>query len=324
MVDVDVDVDVARTTTISEGPPAPRRESISRRGLFGAGLGRLAGHYVARLDGLSHEAAVEPRPPGGNLELPGPAVWRRGDLGTLARRLEPAAEQLVEVAGVRVGDAVLDVGAGDGNVALAAVGAGAAVTACDLSPAAVQLGRARTGSPARSIEWHVAAVEELPFDDDHFDAALSSFAAMYAPEPRRAMVELTRVVRPGGTVVMTAWTPTGLMGRLLRVAQRLGASTASARRWGSWDGAYLHFTRFDDFEVTARVLRWRFESGEAMLEELLGWPGPIGWSVGDDAERRTTMRSELAHLVGGFDADGGFELEVPYAVISGRVPDHAA
>lgn len=303
--------------------PETRRESLSRRDLFGAGLGRLAGHYLDRLDGPSEEVAVESSPS----EVPDPdeahSAWQRGDLGALARRLEPAAEQLLEVTGVGPGDAVLDAGVGDGNVTLAAVRAGGQVTACDLSPAAVELGRQRTDSLDRRIEWHVAAVEELPLADDRFDAALSSFGAIYAPEPRRAMAELRRVVRPGGTVAMTAWASSGLMGQLLRVAKRFGASTTAARRWGSWDGAYLHFMRFDDFEVAERVLRWRFESGEAMLEELLGWPGPIGWSVGEDAARRATLRSELADLVGGFGVDGGFELEVPYVVVSGRVADNA-
>ncbi len=311
---------VAGAATIS-GVPETRRVRFSRRGLFGSGLGRLAGHYVDRLDGVARDAVVESPAARGATQQEGDAAWRRGDLGTLVRRLEPAAPQLVEIAGVGPGDAVLDVGAGDGNVALAAVGAGAAVTACDLSPAAVELGRARTGSLTRPIEWQVAAVEDLPFEDGRFDAALSSFAAMYAPTPRRAMSELTRVVRPGGVLALTAWTPSGPMGRLLRMAQRLGASTTSARRWGSWDGAYLHFMGFDGFDVVERKLRWRFESAEAMLEELVGWPGPIGGAVGEDAGRRATLRSRLATLVSGFDADEGIEFEVPYAVIVGRVPE---
>ncbi|MBA3422742.1 MAG: class I SAM-dependent methyltransferase [Thermoleophilaceae bacterium] len=299
------------------------RESLSRRDLFGAGLGRLAGHYLDRLHGPSEEEAVESSPS----EARDPdeargAAWRRGDLRALARRLEPAAEQLVEVADVGSGDAVLDAGAGDGNVAVVAEGVGAAVTACDLSPAAVELGRQRTDSLDRPIEWRVAAVEDLPFEEGRFDAALSSFGAMYAPEPRRAMAELRRVVRPGGMVAMTAWTSSGPMGRLLRVPKRFGASTTPARRWGSWEGAYLHFTSFDDFEVNERSLRWSFEGTEAMVDEILGWPGPIGWTAGEDPARRATLHSELAQLVDGFGADSEVELEVAYTVITGRVPDH--
>ena len=64
---------------------------------------------------------------------------------------------------------VLDVAAGTGNVAIRAAARGAQVTACDIAPRMVQLGKQRSGS---QVEWIHADVEELPLPDSTVDVAL--------------------------------------------------------------------------------------------------------------------------------------------------------
>ena len=121
-------------------------------------------------------------------------VWGLGEYERVAQRIAPAAEALVEAAGVGPGTRVLDVAAGTGNVALAAAGRGARVTATDLSPRMVELGRVRTSG----VEWSVADAQDLPFDDGTFDVVLSCFGSMFAPDRQRTADELLRVTRPGG------------------------------------------------------------------------------------------------------------------------------
>src|SRR5215210_254249 len=133
------------------------------------------------------------------------AVWGAGDYRELSRMLEPVAIALCGSCAVSARQGVLDVAAGDGNFAVAAAREGAAVVASDLSPGMVERGRARTRAEGYEVEWHVADVEELPFEDGRFDCVGSVFGAMIAPRPELAAGELFRVVRPGGTVGMTAW-----------------------------------------------------------------------------------------------------------------------
>src|SRR5919199_719432 len=72
-------------------------------------------------------------------------LWGSADYSGLAKRLEPAADALIDAAAPQPGEHVLDAAAGTGNVAIRAVGRGAKVTAVDIAPRMVQLGRERTG-----------------------------------------------------------------------------------------------------------------------------------------------------------------------------------
>ena len=72
-------------------------------------------------------------------------MWSLGDYRELAERLQPHAEALAAACGVGPGMEVLDVAAGNGNFAVAAAHRGARVTACDLTPRMVELGRERSG-----------------------------------------------------------------------------------------------------------------------------------------------------------------------------------
>ena len=132
-------------------------------------------------------------------------LYEGGEYYALSAVLAPAADALVAAAGVRPGDTVLDVGAGDGNVAVAAARRGARVVACDIAPAQVERGEARCRRDGTPVEWLVADAEQLPFDAGSFSRVLSAFGVVFAPRPEVATSELFRVCRPGGVVALTAW-----------------------------------------------------------------------------------------------------------------------
>src|SRR5919205_848017 len=152
-------------------------------------------------------------------------MWGLGDYTELSEALRPAAEALADACAVSAGQEVLDVAAGDGNFAIACAREGASVMASDLSPGMVERGRARSRAEGYDIEWVVADVEALPFEDGRFDCVGSVFGAMIAPRPRVVAEELFRVVRPGGTVGMTAWTPTGFSAELFRLGRSYAPPT---------------------------------------------------------------------------------------------------
>ena len=130
----------------------------------------------------------------------------------------PAGQCLVFQAGLHPGDAILDVGSGTGASALpaaAAVGPTGLVHAVDLSDAMLERGRVKASDRALlNIEFVCADATtwEAPstVPDVGYDALLSSYAVFFLPEMDDAFARLLRLVRPGGTVGVTAWRETAL------------------------------------------------------------------------------------------------------------------
>lgn len=143
------------------------------------------------------------------------AVWASGDYPAVAEELIPElGPRLVAASGLRAGQRVLDVAAGTGNAAVPAAAAGATVIASDLTPELFEAGRAHAARHGVELEWVEADAEALPFEDNSFDVVLSCVGAMFAPHHQVTADELVRVVRPGGTIAMINWTPTGFIGKL--------------------------------------------------------------------------------------------------------------
>jgi len=130
--------------------------------------------------------------------------------------LLPLGPRLVEACGIGPGTTVLDVACGTGNASLPAAQAGADVTASDLTPELLEVGRRRAEAKGLTLEWVEADAEHLPFDDEAFDVVMSSIGAMFAPRHQDVADELVRVCRPGGTIGLLSWTPEGMLGALFR------------------------------------------------------------------------------------------------------------
>jgi SAM-dependent methyltransferase len=145
------------------------------------------------------------------------AMWALGDYRAVAEDvIAELGPVLVDAAGVRRGDRVLDVAAGTGNAAVPAAVAGADVVASDLTPELFPAGRAFAARRGVALTWEEGDAEALPYDDGSFDVVLSSVGVMFAPHHRRAADELVRVTRPGGRIGLISWTPQGFIGELFR------------------------------------------------------------------------------------------------------------
>jgi SAM-dependent methyltransferase len=195
-------------------------------------------------------------------------VWALGDYAAIAERLEPAADTVVEAAGDVAGREWLDVAAGTGNVAVRAARAGARVTATDLSPGLVAQGRRRTADEGLDVAWGVADAQDLPVANATYDVVSSVFGAIFAPDHDRVAAELHRVLRPGGMLVMTGWTPTGAAQAVNDVmAKAFGPPPgAPMTDWGVEARVREKLSAFGDVRIETRTLEWGFDSAEHAFE----------------------------------------------------------
>src|SRR5690349_18172776 len=98
------------------------------------------------------------------------AVWASGDYAAVAADIIPElGPLLVEACAVRAGQRVLDVAAGTGNAAIPAALAGADVTASDLTPRLLEIGRKLAADRGADLAWVEGDAEDLPFGDAAFD-----------------------------------------------------------------------------------------------------------------------------------------------------------
>jgi demethylmenaquinone methyltransferase/2-methoxy-6-polyprenyl-1,4-benzoquinol methylase len=106
--------------------------------------------------------------------------------------------QTVRAIDPQPGQRILDIAAGTGTSSAAIARSGAEVVAVDFSPGMIAVGRKRHPR----IEFVEADAMTLPFKANEFDAATISFGLRNIEDPRKALKEMYRVIKPGGRVVV--------------------------------------------------------------------------------------------------------------------------
>ena len=89
---------------------------------------------------------------------------------------------------------LLDIGCGSGYAAALAAQRGAKLTGIDLTPELIEIARGRVPG----ADFRIGPMDDLPFEDACFDAAVAFNALQFAEDPRRAVREAARVLAPGG------------------------------------------------------------------------------------------------------------------------------
>jgi SAM-dependent methyltransferase len=253
-------------------------------------------------------------------------VWGLGDYTAIARHLAPISAALVEAVGIGAGDDVLDVGVGDGNTAIPAARAGARVTGIDLTPAQLDLARARCEAEGVEVDLREGNAEALPLPDAAFDVVVSSMGLIFAPDHEAAAAEVARVLRPAGRFGITAWAGGGWSGTLWdRAADLLPPPPPGAPRSEEWGDPAVAVTRLAEagLEATAeeRPFFWEAESVEACARFFEEAAGPFVAVFGQAAARGTTeeVRAVLVDEMARANeaSDGTCRLPAPYLLVNG-------
>lgn len=239
------------------------------------------------------------------------AVWSSGDYGRIGVTLQITGEQLCEAMDLRGGSRVLDVAAGNGNATLAAARRFCDVTATDYVEELLGQAEARARAESLDVDFRRADAEALPFEDASYDAVVSTFGVMFAPDQAKAASELVRVCKPGGTIGLANWTPDGFIGQLLRLVGRYvapPAGVASPSAWGTQAFLKEHFgTSTSRIETTDRWFVFRYASPEQWVDVFATYYGPTlkAFSTLDD-QRAQELRDEILELIRAFNrADDG-------------------
>jgi ubiquinone/menaquinone biosynthesis C-methylase UbiE len=256
-------------------------------------------------------------------------MWTIGDYPELARTLAGVAETILARADVGAGVSLLDVATGAGNVAIPAALAGATVTGLDLTPRLLEVARERAAEAGVEVDFIEGDAEELPFDSDSFDRVTSCFGVMFAPRQEIAAGELARVVRPGGTIVLTAWTPEGLNGQMFKAVGSYMPPPPPELKppvtWGNEDhvrslleptGAELAFER--------HMVTFEHESATSWFEyneRVLG-PTIMAKAMLEPQGKWDALREELVQIYtdGNEAEDGTFRARAEYLLTIARLP----
>jgi ubiquinone/menaquinone biosynthesis C-methylase UbiE len=238
------------------------------------------------------------------------STWASGDFSVVASRIVFQAEHLCETADLQAGWRVLDVATGSGNAAIAAARRGCEVVGVDFVPALLEHGRVRAEAEHLDVVFVDGDAEDLPFLDASFDAVISIYGVMFAPDHQKAASELIRVCRPGGRIALASWTPDGFIGKTFRVFSRYLPPSPGLQppvRWG--DEAYLE-SLFGGVAASManhpRTAVFRFRSAEENVDFFRTYYGPTLRAFESlEPSRRESLRNDLLALARRYDRNGG-------------------
>jgi ubiquinone/menaquinone biosynthesis C-methylase UbiE len=242
------------------------------------------------------------------------ATWAAGDYAMIGTTLQIVGERLCEAVDLRAGERVLDVAAGNGNATLAAARRFAEVTSTDYVGALLERGRQRAAAEGMRVTFQVADAEALPFPDESFDAALSTFGVMFTPDQETAARELSRVVRPGGRIGLASWTPDGFIGQLFKLIGTHVPPPAGVRSPALWGSKARLIELFPDHHVmvSRQHFNFRYESPEHWLSVFRSYYGPLNRAFAAlDAGRQAALAADTLTLLRRMNRGGRRALIVP-------------
>jgi ubiquinone/menaquinone biosynthesis C-methylase UbiE len=223
----------------------------------------------------------------------------------------PELYEALEAHGIGAGTHVLDVAAGTGLATRELVARGAHVTGIDISQPMLELARQHVANAT----FVLGRAEELPFADAAFDAAVSA-QSFHWFDRSRALAELVRVVRPGGTIAI--WWKELMRGDTLRLVREEVSHEVGVPLMPP-----ITSEGFDAFEESVlvdrslHVIPWIVPTTVA---QVVGYERSRARPSALHRERLDAYLDALARHLGGYAGDG-LRLSYVHLLYLGRVPD---
>lgn len=242
-------------------------------------------------------------------------TWSTGDFAMIAWNTVFPCELICEAVDVRAGQKVLDVATGSGNAALAAARRGCDATGIDYVPALIERARERAVAERVPARFEVGDCEEIPFPDASFDAVLSVYGSMFAPDAQKAADELVRVCRPGGKIGLANWTPAGFWGQAFGLVAKYAPPPQGVRPPTEWGMEHRLKELFGKTTASMRIEKrsalFRYLDSKHWIRVFSTYFGPIMRVLEKLEEpQRAAFLKELDETLNRFNKSGDGTLMV--------------
>jgi ubiquinone/menaquinone biosynthesis C-methylase UbiE len=246
-------------------------------------------------------------------------------------QLAPAQKHLMVCAGLAPGERVLDVACGTGMVALdagARVSPGGQVVGIDLSGRMIEMARQRAQRErSANVRFERMDAESLVLPDGSFDVALCALGLMYLPSPEQAVLEMNRILRPGGRIGLAVWGERSRCGwaELFPIVDAEVASEVCPLffRLGQAD-TLAEVCSSAGFHVTAhcRLSETLIYPDEKRACEaaFVGGPVALAWSRLDDTARERARVRYLDSIAPWRRQDGTYRIPGEFVIVAAAAP----
>lgn len=241
--------------------------------------------------------------------------------GRVSRLLAPS---FIKFAGMKDGERLLDVGCGTGSLTFtaASLNPGSQIVGIDRSAAFIEYDRAQTNDPRLSFD--VGDALNLPYLDDSFDETLSLLVVQFIPNVRRAISEMRRVTRRGGSVAACVWDRdeddfhTFFWNSATEISPEAGKLRDTRGYAAGQLSALWAESGFDSVDETALLLWPEFQSFNEYWTPMVDGQGPAGSFVaGLPPDKQISLRERLREKILGGGPDRPFKLKAKAWAVRG-------